>query len=229
MEKLGAWYNKLYATDALGNRAIRKDRWPRDRFEMAVHAAGSGERVLDVGCGNGLVLFNLSKEFRELHGIELSTNRVEVARESLAGLPATISMQDIERGLDYAAGFFDTVICNDVIEHVIDASATVAEIHRVLQPGGRLVMITPNVARLDHRIRMLRGRFPTTSSHAAVARGELLDGGHVHYFTFGSLEHLLEVHGFAIQRRYGFGRQGKLLDVWPTLLSRGCAVLAVRR
>jgi ubiquinone/menaquinone biosynthesis C-methylase UbiE len=52
-------YSKIYSSDKLGNYDIELFKWPRDRFQALIFCAGKGDTVLDIGCGNGLVLYNL--------------------------------------------------------------------------------------------------------------------------------------------------------------------------
>jgi SAM-dependent methyltransferase len=63
--------------------------------------------------------------------------------------PADESVQHLDvHDLPFAAGTFDLVICNHVLEHVANAAKAVAELHRVLKPGGRLISQTPFATRL---------------------------------------------------------------------------------
>jgi SAM-dependent methyltransferase len=176
------------------------------------------------------VLYNLRASFHELHGVELAAGRAETARRSLGGLNATITVGDVVDGLDFERSFFDLIICADVLEHITDVWAALAEIGRILRPGGNVLITTPNVAALRRRLQLVAGRFPSTSAGdeglALRHPSELLDGGHVHYFTFRMLERVLARSGFTNIRRHGFGRLGRAHDLIPSLLSSSCACLA---
>jgi len=189
--------------------------------------------VLDVGCGNGTVLFNLKDKFKELYGLELSKLRVENARKTLEGLNAKVLEGNIEKDIPFEDGFFECVICSDVIEHVVDVFAAFKEISRVTKPGGYLVLNTPNFARIKGRIRLLLGLFPSTAMPNegldVRVEGELLDGGHLHYFTFSMLNKLCRKFGFTDVRTYGFGRFGRLHNVYPPLLSGSCQIVAKKK
>jgi SAM-dependent methyltransferase len=223
-------YSETYRGEQLGNRDIPRRGWPHTRAEACIYWAGKGERVLDIGCGNGEVLYNLRGSFRELHGTELAAGRAETARRSLEGLNASIVAGDVVDGLDFDRSYFDLIICADVLEHIMDVWTALTEIKRVLRPGGTVLITTPNVAAVRRRIQLATGRFPSTSAGdeglALRHPSELLDGGHVHYFTFRMLERVIARSGFSNIRRHGFGRLGRIHDFKPSLLSSSCVCLA---
>ena len=110
-------------------------------------APGSGERVLDVGTGTGEVLRQLAlrpEAPREVVGVDASA--VMLARVS--HLPAGWSVQVADaRCLPIGDGEFDTAAASYVLHVLADADVPVvlAELRRVLRPGGRLVLVTPGV------------------------------------------------------------------------------------
>jgi len=101
-------------------------------------------RALDVGCGDGGFLVAMAKRGARAHGIDLSRGNVEGARlRALAWeLPPTAVVARAE-SLPYPDGCFDVVTCGDVIEHVADPGLALAEIWRVLRPGGLLWLAAP--------------------------------------------------------------------------------------
>ncbi len=226
------YYDRRYGQPSDGRVKIGRESWPRDRFEALVRWAGEGGRVLDVGCGDGRVLYNLGDRFGELHGTELSGQRLAQARRTLAGFAHDLRAEDIESGLRYEDGYFDSVVSADVIEHLLDVRAALREMVRVLRPGGRLVLATPNVASLKRRASLLLGRFPATSGPRegleTEPRDGLIDGGHFHYFTYGMLERLMEQAGCIGIRSYGIGSYGLLRNLRPALLSGSCVLVAER-
>jgi len=105
-------------------------------------------KLLDVGCGDGRFLAKMRDLGWEVTGVEPDGLAVEVARERF-GL-------DVHRGtledIRFPERTFDVVTMNHVIEHVPDPVGTLEECLRVLKPGGRLVVTTPNVESLGHRL-----------------------------------------------------------------------------
>ena len=63
------------------------DGWPRNRVEAILYSAERGDTVMDVGCGNGHLLYQLRHKYKSLVGIEYSPSRLEQAKANLSNLP----------------------------------------------------------------------------------------------------------------------------------------------
>lgn len=96
-----------------------------------------GSAILDIGCGPGDLLATLPEYDR--HGIDISDAYISLACEK--GLKAIVGNAE---ALPYADGTFDTVVCADVLEHVLNLHAAVSEALRVLKPAGVLVVRVPH-------------------------------------------------------------------------------------
>ena len=203
--------------------------WPRNRVEAIIAHAGQGDTVLDVGCGSGHLLYQLRGRYKRLIGLEFSPARLEQARLNLGGLEFVPLLGSAEQMAEVSSASVDCVVSADTIEHVPDVYAAVAELWRVLRPGGRLVINTPNIAFIKKRALLLLGRFPSTSqSNEGLGSDLLFDGGHFHYFTFRSLRLVLERAGFRMERPLGYGKWGRIHDFHPPLLSGGVQWIARR-
>lgn len=98
-----------------------------------------GARILDVGCGLGVYV----RKFREFSdrvcGIDVDPKRLREGARTTPGL-----MLASGESLPFRDAAFDAVVLNEVIEHVRDDAATVAEALRVIRPGGHVVIYAPN-------------------------------------------------------------------------------------
>lgn len=158
-----------------------------------------GMRVLDAGCGSGR---HLCEAFRspgvEVAGVDLSPADLGKARAFLSLMAReregrwSVACADVER-LPFAGGVFDVVVCAEVLEHVFDNRAAVAELVRVLKPGGDLVVTVP---------RFLPERVCWALSEAYHRE----PGGHVRIYRKEELLALLEAAGTRCWRiRYRHG------------------------
>jgi SAM-dependent methyltransferase len=121
----------------------------RDRVGMAVadlDAHASGGRLLDVGSGDGEFLARMRGLGWQVEGVEPDVEAVRTSRERLSLSVRAGTLADVE----FAEGSFDAVVLNHVIEHVRDPVDLVARAWRLVRPGGRLAIITPNVESLAH-------------------------------------------------------------------------------
>jgi 2-polyprenyl-6-hydroxyphenyl methylase / 3-demethylubiquinone-9 3-methyltransferase len=101
--------------------------------------------VLDAGCGGGLVARELAAAGAEVVGVDRSLGSLGVARRAVNGSMGSFrpAQGRLER-LPFADASFDAVVAADVLEHLPDLPAAVAELARVLVPGGGFVFDTVN-------------------------------------------------------------------------------------
>jgi len=131
----------------------------------------NGARVLDLGCGRG----DFSRAFKEL-GLEVcGLDREESASSNLEGID--VKYCDIEKGaFPYAEGFFDLVFTKSVIEHLFEPDLFIRSCMRVLKPGGRIIILTPD---------WVSQRTVFFDDHT-----------HRHPYSLASVESILNVYGF---------------------------------
>lgn len=107
-------------------------------------------RVLEVGCGLGHLLGFLSKRY-EVFGVDINAWALMEARRNVPeGHFAVLSAEQLRPFLD---GSFHVVIVKHVVEHLSDPNRAIAEMARVLAPGGMLLLATPNTASLARAIK----------------------------------------------------------------------------
>ena len=104
-----------------------------------------GLKVLDVGCGGGFTCEFLAERGAQVTGVDQSAACIAAASAHAADMDYLIKYQQSEaEQLPFADHSFDVVTCVDVLEHVDDVKETVAQISRVLKPGGRFCFDTIN-------------------------------------------------------------------------------------
>jgi len=131
---------RISATGAFVER-LRQILFPRG-FRLT-----PGDRILDVGCGDGQFLLPFLAAGLECHGIDI--NAGAIARAAGAGVYALRGSLE-EAG--YPDGFFAVVTAWQVLEHLPAPGAFLAEIRRILRPGGTLVLSVPNDASVARRV-----------------------------------------------------------------------------
>lgn len=152
-----------------------------------------GKRHLDVGCHTGRFL-EMTRSFgMEVAGVELDSHAVKAAEKK--GL-------DVHHGtlLDarFASESFEVVTLNHVFEHLPDPDANMRELHRILKPGGTLILATPNPDALTRRV------FGEDWVHIDAPR-------HLHLYSPSVLARLAAKHGFTRARERHLSSYGYLL------------------
>ena len=105
------------------------------------------DAVVDVGCANGAHTLQAAARCRRIVGFDYDVGHLAIARRTARerGLAhAHFFAWDVTRPFAFADGAFDAALFLDVIEHLVPRTAVLREIHRVLRPGGRLLVSGPN-------------------------------------------------------------------------------------
>lgn len=148
-------------------------------------------RVLDYGFGWGDIAWAASRTHPDIHAVDVEPRRVEFARQQYAPIPFDQCRPD---GVDFADASFDIVLSIVVLPFVPDDEAYVAELRRVLRPGGHLVIATKTSQFLPRVWMRLSGRRERDRNPAPGIR----------HHDAADAAALLCRHGFTVLRREAF-------------------------
>jgi SAM-dependent methyltransferase len=162
-------------------------------------------RVLDLSAGRGEIAAALARDGCSVRGTHFRDDDYKLAGRPLPpetdGIPIDRDV-DLTRPLPYPDGAFDVVILSEVAEHLPTVVPLIAEVGRVLAPDGRLILSTPNVARLHSR-----WHFFWTGTHKLIRRRvgwDLAPGDlyayHIGPVDFPLLHTLLRQSGLSVER-----------------------------
>jgi len=161
-------------------RVFRVTEWDRAITDDLLPCLASLS-VLDVGCATGRLLEALAKhDASHLYGVDIAPRILEKADEKLRPLGVRYDLQvaDVEDVLPWPDSFFGAAVLSAVIHHFFRPRDALAEIHRVLRPGGRLYVIEPRlpvgVRQLVNAVLLARWRLPVLRLDAALKPAYLI-------------------------------------------------------
>jgi SAM-dependent methyltransferase len=124
--------------------------WPQEEPIFDRHPVGAG-RVLDVGCGTGEIVLRLAEKYPQASfvGVDLEQQHLQYAAERCARFGERVSFQHGDAmALPFEDQSFDYVTCRHLLQAVPDPAPVIAEIRRVLRPGGRAHLIAEDYGML---------------------------------------------------------------------------------
>lgn len=185
-------YSSLFRQDkVLGRNSIYGSGPPVDgATEFKEFAALAQGNILDFGCGNGDLVTYLQQQGRRAEGLELEDGK---ARNVIKpGAAQHVRFYPGSVPLPYGDGTFDSIVSTEVIEHVAGIEKYVPEFARILRPGGRLLVTTPDITSIP------------SSFLANCVPWHLLESTHINFFTPLSVAALFASH-FKVVTTYCLG------------------------
>ena len=182
-----------------------------DREDLAVIASlvPEGSRVLDLGCGDGVLLRKLRDE-RGCRGFGVEIDDAKVA--ACIRRDVKVLQLDLEQGLAmFEDRSFDVVLQLDALQHLRNTERLLRETARV----GRIGIVSfPNFAHWPNRVRVATGRMPVTK----VMPYQWYDTPNIRVGTYVDFEVLARRNGLAIIDSFGLQR-GRVVRRWPNLMA----------
>lgn len=173
-----------------GNTTVL-DRW-RFLKRHLPRARGTGEKILDVGCGTGAFTMGMARRGYTAVGLSWDTRNQAIAerRAKMSNVKSVsfpvCDVRQLDQHKEYI-GAFDIAVCFENIEHILDDRKLLVDIHRCLKPGGRLYLTTPNYFYRSSRYDV--GPFSATEDGWHVRRG----------YSPAMLKELCDAAGFEIE------------------------------
>lgn len=163
-----------------------------------------GKKILDIGCATGYIGKEIKKKNNIVYGIDISPLAIKKAKKVL---DEAYVVDLLEQKFPFKENSFDSIVCSEVVEHLIDNRNLFKQIGRVLKKNGFLIITTPNIVYWGHRLSIFKGKFEYQSEGP-------FDEGHVHFFTYQTLRRCLASNGFKIVAENHVYPGGKMFNTF---------------
>lgn len=199
----------------------------KERIDLCLSLVGKAKpaRILDVGCGDGIVSGALKRATgAHVIGMDASMGALEKSR----GICDEVHLVEFGSAtLPLPDRSVDAIFAGEVIEHLFQTEQFLEELLRVCKADGRLVISTPNLASWYNRFFLLLGLQPlftdtgvrVSSSGNWLYRANL-PAGHIRNFTLSSLVHLVRACGWDVESVHGVALLGNRWRALDRLVSR---------
>lgn len=166
------WHEKL----SLPQYSTLERRW-RSRWDFCVVKIRDRSKVLDAGCGDGVLgEFLIHDKKCEVFGLDITEYPLSLAKEK--GVKVCLCDISVDT-FPYEDNVFNAVVLSCVLEHIMHPEHALLEAKRVVKPGGWILVTLPNVAYIKNRIGILFGHTPLDFQH--LNPGE---GMHLRFFNY---------------------------------------------
>lgn len=186
---------------AAENIGPETDYYRQERREMLRFVPEIRRRVLEIGCGEGNFIASI-QGCKEKWGVEPTVAALKAAPKLTSLLRGTFD--EVKHQL--MTGYYDVIICNDVIEHMADHRGFLEQVKSYLRPGGMLIGSLPNVCFYDN---LFRAVFDNDWRYTDSG---VLDRTHLAFFTTKSFRRVLEETGYNVVQIQGTEYDCRLSD-----------------
>lgn len=186
MEKSKSVFEKFY-TELYHTKLPSSDGYSEYRATKALKYIPKGSTILNIGCGHGYESKIFKQNGIDVIGIDVSKN-IKVYAD-LYQIKTIIT--DIQLGTDLSDKSFDIIYSGETIEHLVSPTLFFNEVCRLLKPNGTLILMLPNIAKIQNRINLLLfGRISCDIEECE---------GHLHEMTPHQIKYYLNKYKFEIK------------------------------
>jgi ubiquinone/menaquinone biosynthesis C-methylase UbiE len=141
LRKQQALYDDGWRRELLAGKEERGNLQTNLGFLTLTNVLKPGDKVLEIGCGIGSVVFELSKQGHDITGTDISSEAIAYGLKKYGDIRLEVQAAET---LPYEDESFDVVLSFDLFEHIAQIDRHVGEVRRVLRPGGAYLLQTPN-------------------------------------------------------------------------------------
>ncbi len=167
-------------------------------------------KILDLGCGRGVLAQHLVADSRTVVGTDISEQALAAAAE-YTDEQYCFDLSDPEWPHELTEQTFDCIIAAELLEHVFEPEALLRRLSTLLSADGVIIITTPNVLFISNRLKMLFGIFE-------YKEWGLMDRGHVHFFTPPSFRNMIKKINFTIVQQHNY---------YPTIFKNHSRILGL--
>jgi len=140
-------YNEKHSKNTFGHAPKRIYEWI-----LEILGVESGNRLLELGCGNGRFLYEAEKKGVLTYGIDISCVAIKKVKKICTSSRVLVSYAE---NLPYKDGYFDYMVALGSLEHFMDPYQALNEMARVLKPKGRIFALVPNIVWVGHLLKLI--------------------------------------------------------------------------
>ncbi|MBI2031227.1 MAG: class I SAM-dependent methyltransferase [Candidatus Levybacteria bacterium] len=203
--------DQYYQTTRYEKKMIqwRKDHYYPLRLSLLINKLNLKFKgnILDAGCGDGGLAKEIAARFStvKLYGVDISREGCRLAKKYCV----ETKVADLNKKIPYPNNYFDFIVSQEVLEHILDTDRYFEEFNRVLKKGGRVVITTPNLLAWYQRLLCVVGIVPTfcemSTKDRSVGLGVLKKilhntqpVGHIRIFTALAIKDMAKIYNFKL-------------------------------
>lgn len=198
-DKIPSSYEKDAIQSSSSTRRFWRNMKTRIILDLISKYSKPKMRILDAGCGPGVILEEISREFGKKYGLfgtDVRKDMLKIARKNVP--QAGFFASDLEASIGARSNFFDVIYCAHVIEHLAKPEAAFGEFYRVLRPGGVAIVTTPNYMSIWPILEWVWDRFYVPATSGGGESRAVWAEQHVTKFTKRRLSSLMKKCGFEV-------------------------------